>query len=401
MTDTGLNVIGVTFPISAVGRQIRGDLRSSMRILFATGLKHLPQAVGGSQRLTDELCKGLTARGVECAVLASVGADDFLGFRTRALAKVVSWSRVPADRTLGYPVFRRWFPARAIADVAARFRPSAAVVMAGAPSSLIDSLLASGVPTLQFILDALPDTLSPELTARPGLAFFACSQFLAEIAERLSGIEPAVIPPIVDASRYRVETSRHSVVLVNPIVPKGVEIALRLAEARPDIPFEFVECWELNPEDMQRRKRAESMPNITWHSRMLDLRPIYARARVLLAPSQWDEGWGRVVSEAQASGIPVLASRRGGLPEAVGPGGILVDPDNNISAWKEALSRLWDDEEAYRNYSAAALSHSLRPEIRPEYVLTKLTDCLARLGNSRAQMGYYAERPSVAGRQGD
>ena len=359
------------FESGPVGRGIRGDLRSGMRILFATNLKHLPQGVGGSQWLTDELCKALAARGVECAVLAAVGADDFLGFRTRVLASVLGWPRVPADQTMGYPVFRRWLPAQAIPDVVARFRPSAAVVMAGAPHTLIDPLLAGSVPTLHFILDALPETLGPRLSVRRGLAFVACSEFLATAANRVAGIEPVVIPPIVDASHYRVETCRHSVVPINPILRKGIEIAMQLAEARPDIPFEFVECWELNAEDEQRRKRAESLSNITWHKRTLDLRHIYARGRVLLAPSQWDEGWGRVTTEAQASGIPVLASHRGGLPEAVGPGGILIDSDSDISAWKGALSRLWDNEAAYRHYSAAAFSHSRRREIQADHVLSK------------------------------
>ena len=36
--------------------------------------------------------------------------------------------------------------------------------------------------------------------------------------------------------------------------------------------------------------------------------------------------FGRIAVEPQFSGIPVVASDRGGLPEAVGPGGVLIDP---------------------------------------------------------------------------
>src|SRR3546814_9881685 len=43
-----------------------------------------------------------------------------------------------------------------------------------------------------------------------------------------------------------------------------------------------------------------------------DMREVYRRTHTLLVPSQWEEAWGRVATEAQFSGIPVLASDRGG-----------------------------------------------------------------------------------------
>ena len=72
-----------------------------------------------------------------------------------------------------------------------------------------------------------------------------------------------------------------------------------------------------------------------------------------------------MASEAHFSGIPVVASNRGGLPEAVGPGGILLDPDGPIDPWVNAIRRLWHDDGHYAALSAAALVHSKRPEINP------------------------------------
>jgi glycosyltransferase involved in cell wall biosynthesis len=79
--------------------------------------------------------------------------------------------------------------------------------------------------------------------------------------------------------------------------------------------------------------RSELPANVTLHPPTRDMRPLYARARLLLAPSQWEEAWGRVATEAQVSGIPVLASNRGGLPEAVGNGGILLPADAPGNEW--------------------------------------------------------------------
>ncbi|WP_159977442.1 MULTISPECIES: glycosyltransferase family 4 protein [unclassified Novosphingobium] len=55
----------------------------------------------------------------------------------------------------------------------------------------------------------------------------------------------------------------------------------------------------------------------------------FPAVHVGVAPSIWNEALGGVAIEGSAHGRPVIASRRGGLPEVVDDGvtGILVDPD--------------------------------------------------------------------------
>jgi glycosyltransferase involved in cell wall biosynthesis len=55
---------------------------------------------------------------------------------------------------------------------------------------------------------------------------------------------------------------------------------------------------------------------------------LMAGSAVTLMPVEWDEPFGMVAAESQMAGCPVLAYRRGGLPEVVedGVGGILVEP---------------------------------------------------------------------------
>ena len=59
-----------------------------------------------------------------------------------------------------------------------------------------------------------------------------------------------------------------------------------------------------------------------------DMRPLYAAMDVLAVPSEWLEPFGRVSIEAQACGVPVLASRIGDLPETLREGetGLLLAP---------------------------------------------------------------------------
>jgi glycosyltransferase involved in cell wall biosynthesis len=71
-------------------------------------------------------------------------------------------------------------------------------------------------------------------------------------------------------------------------------------------------------------------------------RDLYEGARMLVLPS-FEEGFGIPVLEAMTVGVPVIASRRGSLPEVLGDAGLLVDPDRpeEIAA---AMARLVEDE---------------------------------------------------------
>jgi glycosyltransferase involved in cell wall biosynthesis len=77
-------------------------------------------------------------------------------------------------------------------------------------------------------------------------------------------------------------------------------------------------------------------------------------ARALVVPSTWHEGAGRVVLEAYATGVPVLASRVGALPETVRDEvtGLLLSP-TDIEAWAQAALRLLEDSESNRMGDAA------------------------------------------------
>ncbi len=74
-----------------------------------------------------------------------------------------------------------------------------------------------------------------------------------------------------------------------------------------------------------------------------DVTPYLAAADVLAAPSR-NEGMGRVLIEAMALGVPVVAARVGGIPSVLGGGrfGRLVEPDAP-AAMADALTALLGD----------------------------------------------------------
>jgi glycosyltransferase involved in cell wall biosynthesis len=75
-----------------------------------------------------------------------------------------------------------------------------------------------------------------------------------------------------------------------------------------------------------------------------DLPAVYGGAALYVQPSL-EEGFGLPALEAMACGAPVVASRRGALPEVVGDAGLLVDPEDE-AALAAALARVLAAPEA-------------------------------------------------------
>ncbi len=78
-----------------------------------------------------------------------------------------------------------------------------------------------------------------------------------------------------------------------------------------------------------------------------DVWPVYGALDVLAVPSRW-EGFGIVLLEAMACGIPVVATRVGGIPEVVvdGETGKLVPPGDPAALAKEILALVADPARA-------------------------------------------------------
>ena len=356
------------------------DLSSSrcLKILFATGHGYLPQRVGGSETSSHELILALQEQGHHCAVLSHLQGNGWLAFRNRVVMKV-SRRALVADRLPGYRVQRAWYPDRQVAEALARERPDVVLVQSGEPLRMAQALRTAGAPTVVYLRDVEFHELGGDPASLPGLRYVANSRFVAEKFHAAYGPEPKVIRPLFRAERYVTERDPQEVTFVNPHPLKGVDLAFEIVALCPEIPFCFVEGWPMNSEEKAALDaRVAGYPNLRLQARTHDMRQVYRRTHTLLVPSQWEEAWGRVATEAQFSGIPVLASDRGGLPEAVGPGGRVLPHEAPARVWAAALREYWNDAAVYRAASAAALAHAERPEIDPALQVAALADILAR-----------------------
>ena len=348
-----------------------------MRLLLAAKYLHYPQGGGGLERNTHELCLRLIQRGISPAVMCDLHHDGSLLEYKNRLARIVRPKiRFPGDRGLGYPVFRGWGSEDGAREVVSRFKPDIVIAQSAEPVSLLQSFAGLGIPRMAYFHEVERIWDVDTLVAMKDVGLLANSEFTARKMAERGSVHPAVIRPLIDRSFYVTSTSPQTALFVNTSLKKGVEIAFRLAESRPDVPFDIVKNWNADAakhavgwDIAELTARASAAGNITLHAPTNDMRRLYGRARLLLAPSQWEEAWGRVATEAQINGIPVLTSDRGGLPEAVGPGGILVAHDAPIETWINAFSRIWDDASAYAAYAAAARAFGLRPEIQPDHIV--------------------------------
>jgi glycosyltransferase involved in cell wall biosynthesis len=87
----------------------------------------------------------------------------------------------------------------------------------------------------------------------------------------------------------------------------------------------------------------------------------YSQARILVLPSECFEMCPLVISEAMSHGLPVIASRIGGIPELVDDGetGLLFEPGNTREL-AHKIDILWSNPELCRRMGAAGRRKAVR-----------------------------------------
>ncbi|RCS22207.1 glycosyltransferase [Phyllobacterium salinisoli] len=349
-----------------------------MKVLFAGGNGYYPEFNGGVQSSTHHLVTQLRAQGHEASVLAALFGDGVFGFKARAKMKLLR-QRAAIDNFPGYPVVRAWFPWEAVGFAVERLRPQVAVVQCHKSVPIGRALQSLDVPLVVYLRNVEFHELAGDLRDLPSAHYIANSEFTAEAYKKEFGIDATVIPPTIDPDLYTTQTTAEYVTLINPYNEKGFELAMRIAEQCPNIPFLIVESWKLEADHRaQIEQTIAPLKNVRLENRTSDMKTVYGRTKILLAPSKWEEAWGRVASEAHCSGIPVVGSRRGGLPEAIGDGGVVLDYDAPLEEWVEVIRRLWNDDREYQRLSQAAKTFSERPQLDPERQFATFLDILDR-----------------------
>jgi len=94
----------------------------------------------------------------------------------------------------------------------------------------------------------------------------------------------------------------------------------------------------------QLRALIAADPRIRYCGYIGQIEDLYRSSDIVVAPSRWQEPFGLVCIEAGAAGLPLVATRVGGIPEIIedGVNGLLVEP-GDVVALAEKVQRLADD----------------------------------------------------------
>ena len=258
-----------------------------------------------------------------------------------------------------------------------RWRPDVLLTYGGGfvGRSLIDAARTRGIRTAFWLRNTAYRT--PRLFATCDVVIVP-SRFAARFYRRRLGMRCEAIPSPIRWNRVRCgpDADRRFVTFVNPHPSKGAavfaRIAAELGRRRPDVPLLVVEGRAVLG-DLARYGADLTAANLSRMRNTPDPRHFYRATRVLLAPALVGETFGRTAAEALINGIPVLASDRGGLPDTVGDGGLILPlpreltpatrvapPASVVEPWIVAILRLWDDPAYHTGMSRRASAASAR-----------------------------------------
>jgi glycosyltransferase involved in cell wall biosynthesis len=187
---------------------------------------------------------------------------------------------------------------------------------------------------------------------------------------RKAAVLPNFVPTTALASDSRADSGRFALAAGRLAPEKGFEMAIAAARGAG---VELVIAGT-GPDEGRLRSLADNGVKFVGHLSADQLSELRSRAAVAVIPSRCEEHCPYAGLEALASGLPVLASDRGGLPELVGDDAT-VDADD-LAAWTTALRTLWRD-----------------PELR----LSRGRDALARARDQFGESRHYAGLLSVYG----
>jgi len=379
-----------------------------VRILYASERPPYPFFLGGAVRCAHMLLHGM-ARGLATHCMA-VGSADYgvtpwswprleeyavLGIRGKAPSPLAPAQRPTAGAGApagcegemwcipnpplaplageGNDALDCGYPVRVLPDFPARlaaciddYRPDLVWAQLEGAREILAIARAKGVKGLYFVHDAEFDAAELRAIVDLGCALVASSHFLAGKAYAATGLRPRVVhPPMELFFDTRGDTEGY-VTLINAHKVKGLDTFLEVARRLPQVKFLLQESWKLKDDALAAlQTRLAELPNVSFRHRVSDMREVYRASRLLLAPSVWEEGFGMVAVEAQSCGIPVIASARGGLPESVGDGGLLIKDYRHVDAWVAAVKSVLDSPARYADLSGRALAHARSADFSP------------------------------------
>ena len=328
---------------------------------------------GGVESFVWDLGRELGCRGHAVTIIGGVGKrrEPVPGVR------VLTFPFIDRYRFQALPLLRRAYAeakllerlSLAVAALPELIHGGYDIIHIQKPYDLGPALLARRLGGARVVLGCHGEDFYPgdTLLARYVDAAVSCSRFNARTVAARYGFEPVVVFNGIDTNLFRptapdpdiVRTDGTPLLLwVGRLQPwKGVDVALHALQEIPRAHLMIVGDGETRA-DLERLAQGLGLAERVHFLGALPrerLPSIYAAADLLLATSFASETFGIGLVEAQACGLPVVASRFGGFPEVIDEGhtGLLVPP-RDPTALAAAVRTLLNDPERRRAMADAA-----------------------------------------------
>lgn len=108
-------------------------------------------------------------------------------------------------------------------------------------------------------------------------------------------------------------------------------------------------------------KESEAIKDMVVFTGYIDYQqmPSYLKmADIAVIPSMWEEPFGLTVIEAMASGLPLITTRSGGIPEICEGVATIVNRDNIVNNLTEAILELYNNPKKRQQMSSASIERS-------------------------------------------
>jgi glycosyltransferase involved in cell wall biosynthesis len=221
------------------------------------------------------------------------------------------------------------------------------------------------IGTVESQTDWQDETLTPQTIRLIEDSVLRCDYLFSNSAsvkrslEKNYGLPSQLVPTGVDTEFFtpnlqRLPNPRPRVLFVGALRAfKGPQVVLDAAARYPQADFVLVGNGPLRSE---LRSRSNSLANVEMRGTLgrIEIREEFRRSDILMFPSRW-EGSPRVLLEAAASGLPVIA-RKDYQPESVidGATGFLAGDDSEMIA---SLGRLLGDPDLRRRLGQSGRAH--------------------------------------------
>ena len=287
-----------------------------------------PRGYGGTEAVVASLVDQLSARGHEVTLVAAGPA------RTKAARHIAVYDRPPTE-LLGTSALPEVITA---AEAARAFEELDLDIVHD--HTLAGPLLARGreIPTVVTMHGPVGGD-NGDFHARLGDSIDLVAISDAQRRQRPELNWVATVPNAIDVASFPFRADKDGFVLwIGRFSPdKGAHLAIDAARAagRPIVlAGKLNEPAEVEYFEREVRPRLGDGAEYLGEADAAAKRELFAGARCLVFPIQWEEPFGMVMIEAMACGTPVVATRRGSVPEIVAHGqtGIVVDRLEDLPA---------------------------------------------------------------------